>query len=129
MAIKRLGYAALAGSWLLIMCYGMQEEKLIGWRGETYNVEALWDPLKHEPKDDIPLPGAGGEPVGARCLLNMLWRTFTKLSPWGDRGGHGVYSELPNCSTLRVLPRKNLIGIDRTVPESAYCVIVGVSGG
>lgn len=34
------------------------EEKLIGWQGETYNVEAKWDPLKHEPKDSIPLPAS-----------------------------------------------------------------------
>lgn len=33
------------------------EEKLIGWKGDTYNPEE-WDPLHPEQPDDIPLPAA-----------------------------------------------------------------------
>ncbi|GFR49468.1 hypothetical protein Agub_g11528 [Astrephomene gubernaculifera] len=49
---------ALAISWVLANVHAVQEEKLIGWKGETYNVEAMWDPLKQKPMDDIPLPAS-----------------------------------------------------------------------
>ena len=56
------------------------EEKLIGWRGETYNVanvEAKWDPLKHEPKDSIPLPGRSSRPGPTRLTHSSELVTTT----------------------------------------------------
>lgn len=51
------------------------EERLIGWKGETYNVEALFDPLKHTPNDSIPLPAS---------------RSWIEHMSWQPRGGCGA---------------------------------------
>ncbi len=39
---------------------GGESEKLIGWRGETYDPDALWDPLNltASQPDAIPLPAS-----------------------------------------------------------------------
>ncbi len=49
---------------LAVFCLAAREatadDRLIGWKGETYNVESVWDPLVREVPDDIPLPGTLG---------------------------------------------------------------------
>jgi len=36
----------------------MEEEKLIGWKGDTYDPELVWDPLNLTRPDEIPLPAS-----------------------------------------------------------------------
>ncbi|GIL88965.1 hypothetical protein Vretimale_16243 [Volvox reticuliferus] len=58
MDARLYGFCAVVSFWLFAFCHGFQEEKLIGWKGETYNVEALWDPLHPNIVDGLPLPAS-----------------------------------------------------------------------
>ncbi|GLI59753.1 hypothetical protein VaNZ11_001703 [Volvox africanus] len=58
MDARLYGFYAVVSFWLFAFCHGFQEEKLIGWKGETYNVEALWDPLHPNIVDGLPLPAS-----------------------------------------------------------------------
>ncbi|KAG2493976.1 hypothetical protein HYH03_007903 [Edaphochlamys debaryana] len=57
MALRAVAALLVAG-WV-VACHAAQKsnaDKLPGWLGETYSVEATWDPLHLEKLDDLPLP-------------------------------------------------------------------------
>jgi hypothetical protein len=92
------------------------EEKLIGWQGETYNVEAKWDPLKHEPKDSIPLPGKSARPRPTRpCSAHRC-----PSSSLNTRHGPAIGTVLRTCSLVVVDRARKLAaaGVHLSQPDN-----------